>query len=99
MANEVKIKKNDRVFYTQKELSKRWRLSEATIKKLREKGHIPCFFPPGSSRVLYPVDGVIQIEQEKKNQNQKEIKHRKKRPETNVKKPVSPAESCKEWRI
>jgi len=101
MANEVKPKKNknDVVYFTQKELAERWRVTQATIKEIRERRQIPCFSPPGSSRILYPVDGIIQIEQDQTNQNYKEGKSRKRQPETMVKKPVNPAKSNKEWRI
>lgn len=101
MADEVKTKtkKKEVVYYTQKELAQRWRVTPATIKELRDKGQVPCFFPPGSSRVLYPVNEIIQIEEDKSNHNQKENYSRKCKPETMMKKPVNPAKSQQDWRM
>ncbi len=99
---EVKDKQKQKdavVYFTQKELAQRWRVSEATIKSIRDRGEILYFFPPGSSRVLYPVDGIVQIEQAQLNSIHKEKKNRNKLSEIIMKKPVNPAKFDKKWRI
>ncbi len=101
MANEVKPKKNknDVVYFTQKELADRWRVTQATIKNIRDKGSIPYFFPPNSSRVLYPRDEIMNIEQSELNLTRKEDCTLKKHTEFKMKKPVVSANSNKKWEI
>ncbi len=72
MAHTVKEVDDDVVYFTQKELAQRWRVSEATIKKIRDEGGIPYFIPPNSTRVLYPRYEVDQIEQNPINYTRKE---------------------------
>ena len=64
MADEVKQNNNKDVvvYFTQKELAQRWRISESTVKSIRDRGEIPYFFPPNSSRVLYPREEILTIE-------------------------------------
>ncbi len=66
------FKNNTEVFFTQSELAERWRVTEATIKNIRDKGGISHFFLPNSSRVLYPIEEVIRIEIEHLILNKKE---------------------------
>ena len=100
MSNAVKQNnKNDVTYFTQKELAQRWRITEATVKSIRDRGDIPYFFPPNSSRILYPVKQIIKIENDLLACKNKEDQKSRKLPETKVKKPVNPAKSDKEWRI
>ena len=92
-------RKKDVVYFTQNELANRWRVSPATIKNLRESKELPYFSPPGSNRILYPVDEIYQIERDETNSFYKEDKRRKQTPETRVKQPVIPAKSNQDWRI
>ena len=94
-----KEQNNLEVFFTQKELAELWRVTEATIKNIRDSGGISHFFPPNSSRVLYPKEEILMIERERLISNNKESKRRIKSDEKMVKKPVSPTDSNMEWRI
>jgi hypothetical protein len=84
-------------FLTQSELAERWKISESSVKNWRERGHLPYFRLPQSSRILYPVDAIEEVEklhttparEVVRNKRQAEI--RRKRPD------VSATE--KEWRI
>jgi len=100
VADEVKIKNENKdvVYFTQKELAQRWRITEATVKSIRDRGEISYFFPPNSSRVLCPREEILTIEQEQLISTNKESKHNRKATEI-MKKPVSPTQSNKEWRI
>ncbi len=90
---------NTEVYFTQGELAKRWRVTEATIKSIRETGGVSFFIPPNSSRVLYPVEEVIRIEANQLVLNKKE-KQQQKEPVVNKRiKPVNPTNSKQEWRI
>lgn len=99
MANEVKQNNNDVVFFTQKELAQRWRVTEATVKSIRDRGEIPYFFPPNSSRVLYPRKEILTIEQEQLHSTKKEERQQKKTAISKRKQPVNPTKSKQEWRI
>ncbi len=52
----------DKKFLTQSELAKRWRLTESTVKNLRDRGHLPYFRLPESTRILYPADAIAEVE-------------------------------------
>ena len=92
--------RNDEVIYfTQQELAKRWRVSEATIKKIRDNGGIPYFLPPNSSRVLYPRDEIIIVEQSKLNLTKKEGPRLKRHSEIKMKKPAVSSTSERKWEI
>jgi ABC-type microcin C transport system duplicated ATPase subunit YejF len=101
MANAVKQNnKIDVVYFTQKELAQRWRITEATVKSIRDRGDIPYFFPPSSSRVLYPREEILTIEREQLNCNDKEEERQQKESAVNKRiKPVNPTNSKQEWRI
>jgi hypothetical protein len=51
----------EQVFFTQAELSRRWRLSPRTLEGWRLTGMGPAFVRVGS-RVIYPVDSVRRFE-------------------------------------
>ena len=94
-----KEQNNLEVFFTQKELAERWRVTEATIKNIRDSGGISYFFPPKSSRVLYPIEEVIRIEVEQLVLSQKEDNTLKQQYESKMKKPVVSSNSDKKWEI
>ena len=94
MAELFKNKK----YFTQGELAKRWRLTESTVKNLRDRGQLPYFRLPGSSRILYPVETIEELEK----QNTvpvKEVDRKRKKTEIKRKKPDVSATPKKEWRI
>ena len=62
--NEIFDTNEEQKYLTQKELAKRWRVAESTIKNLRDKGYLTYFQFPGSTRVLYPVEQVMAAEEE-----------------------------------
>lgn len=88
----------DKEFLTQSELAERWRITESSIKNLRDRGHIPYFRLPGSSRVLYPAHTVKELER-LYTTPAKEVGKQKERTEITRKKPDISATSRKEWRI
>ena len=94
----LKEKSKD-VYFTQKELAKRWRVTESTIKSIRDNGGISYFYPPNSSRVLYPINEVVRIERELLVSNKKEVGKRKEQSVTRREKPVISENSSREWRI
>jgi hypothetical protein len=98
--NKTKQEDNSRdVYFTQKELAKRWRVTESTIKSIRDNGGISYFFPPNSSRVLYPRNEVVRIERELLVSNKKEVRKRKEQSVNKREKPVISENSSREWRI
>jgi hypothetical protein len=86
------------VYLTQKELADRYSTSESTIKNWRDRGYLPFMRLPGSTRVLYPLDGILEVEQQYTTPA-KEVKHRQQSAEVKRKKPVISATPKKEWRI
>jgi len=60
------------VFFTQKEVAMRWKVTQTTLKNWREKGVLPFFRVPSSSRILYPVKAILNIEEN--NIHGKEVK-------------------------
>lgn len=86
------------VYLTQKELADRWRLSETAVAEMRKKGNIPYFVPPGSSRIFYPIEEILRIEQERTvyENGEKILKYCKIKL---VEKSVNPTSPKKEWRI
>jgi len=91
MAEEEKSK----TFFTQKELANRWQCAQGTIINYRNKGIISFFQLPASTKVLYPIDEVLEIE---KNNT---IKKGGNKPEVEVKrvKPCVSSSKKKEWRM
>jgi hypothetical protein len=85
-------------YLTQKELAKRWRTSQSCVKNWRDKGLVPYFRLPESSRVLYPLKGIEEVE----SQHTKPAKggDRERKPtEINRKQPGISATKKKEWRV
>lgn len=94
MAEPIQEKK----YLTQSELAKRWRISPSSVKNWRERGYIPYLQFPGSTRIFYPLQGIIEAERQFTTPA-KEVGKRKKRTEIRRKKPDISATSNKEWRI
>ena len=94
MAELLKTKK----FLTQGELAERWRLTESTIKNLRDRGQLPYLRLPGSSRVLYPAETIEELER-LHTTLAKEVDKKKHHTEITRNKPDVSATSGKEWRV
>lgn len=86
-------------FLTQKELATRWRMSESSIKNWRERGHLCYFQLPGSTRVLYPVKAVEEIERKCTTPAKVVVDRKKRRAAIKRIKPVISANNDKDWRI
>ena len=95
MAELIKNKK----FLTQSELAERWRMTESTIKNLRDRGHISYFRLPGSSRVLYPADVVKELERLNTVPGKEVLPKQIKRSEMKSGKPVVSSKEDQDWRI
>lgn len=54
--------KEEEKYLTQNELAKRWKCAPSTVKSMRDRGELPFFQPPGSARILYPIDRIVLIE-------------------------------------
>ena len=92
------IEKTEKKYLTQKQLAERYSTSESTIKNWRDRGYLPFFRLPGSNRVLYPLDGIIEAELQFTTPA-KEVKNRQQSAERKRKKPVISTTPKKEWRI
>lgn len=88
----------EQVFLTQGELAKRWRVTDSTIINWRRRGFLPYLQLPGSSKLLYPLQAVLEIE-EKFSKPAKEVKDQKEHTVNKRKKPEISATTQKEWRI
>jgi len=86
---------NEKQYFTQKELANRWQCAQGTIINYRNKGIISFFQLPESTKILYPVDEIIELE---KNNT---IKKGGNKPEVEVKrvKPCVSSSKNKEWRM
>jgi hypothetical protein len=49
-------------YFTQQEAADLFRVTPATVKNWREAGLLEYFQPPGSTRVLYPREAVVEFE-------------------------------------
>ena len=82
-------------YLTQAEVAGRFRVSQSTVKNWRENGLLRYLRVPGSTRVIYPLESVEELERQSL-QQEKEVVRRKQikreRPE------ISPRQQ-KEWRI
>jgi len=86
---------NEKQYFTQKELANRWQCAQGTIINYRNKGIISFFQLPASTKVLYPVEEIFEIE---KNNTSKKGGDK---PEVEVKrvKPCASSSKKKEWRM
>jgi hypothetical protein len=94
----VKRTETQKNYFTQKELADRYSTSVSTIKNWRDRGYLPYMRLPGSTRVLYPLDGILKAELQFTTPA-KEVKQKKESAERKRKKPVISATPKKEWRI
>jgi hypothetical protein len=84
-------------YLTQAELAKRWRMSESCVKNLRARRCVPYLQFPGSSRVLYPLHGIQEVEN-LLTEPAREVMPEEIRAEIKRKKPVVSSED-EDWRI
>ena len=87
--------KNEVKFLTQEEVADRFRVSSGTIINWRKKGLLRYFRVSGSTRVLYPIDTVEELEQQSLHQEKEVFRSKKivrERPG------ISPRQK-KDWRI
>lgn len=99
---ENKIYKNrnlEKKYYTQKELSNRWNVSEGTIINWRNQGYIPFFHLPGTTKTLYPVDKINEYENSNTVLKKEDFRTNKKLDKSKRKTPVVSANTEKDWRI
>jgi DNA-binding transcriptional MerR regulator len=82
-------------FLTQKEVADRFRITQSTVKNWREKGLLRYLRVPGSTRVIYPIDTIEELEQQSLHQEKEVVKPK----EVKRERPgISPRRE-KEWRI
>ncbi len=86
------------VYLTQGELAKRWRVTDSTIINWRKKGLLPFLQLPKSSKLLYPLQGILEIEQKCYNPA-KEVITLKYHTDIKRKKSVISATKERMWRI
>lgn len=86
-------------YFTQKELAGRWHVSAGTLINLRNNGAIPFFKVPGSSKILYPVEQIIECEHQHTTANKEVEGKQQQRTESKRKTPVVSTKPEKEWRI
>ena len=95
MEKEKDLWKNE--LWTQKETADYFRVTQATIINWRKNGLLPYWQAPGSTRVLYHRDGIINF----RDANTVLNKERGDKPKAEIKrvKPCLSATAKKEWRI
>ena len=97
--NSTVRKTDEEQYFTQKELAKRWKVSEGTIKNWRDRSIIKKYLRvAGSTRVFYPVDYIIEFE-EQHTITAKEVANRDRKAELKREKPVVSTKPKKEWRV
>ena len=89
----------ERLWLTQKELAVRWKVSQSSIINYRNKGKLPFFRLPGSSKVLYPMKEIVELEHQNTTTTEEVRRKQKQQIELQRKKPVVSAKPKKEWRI
>lgn len=89
----------EKQYFTQKELAERWQVSAGTIINRRKEGRIPYFQIPGSNKVLYPVNELLDFEQ-KNTTTIREVKSNQRQyTESQREQPVVSTKPQKDWRI
>lgn len=83
---------------TQNEVADILKVSVGTVINYRKRGQLPYVRFYGSSRVLYPAEGVREALDQFSTKSKEDSKN-KKTTETQRKKPVMSAVKAKEWRI
>lgn len=96
----IRSEESKKNYFTQSELSERWGISPGTLIKWRNEGRLPFFRLPGVSKILYPVDQILECEQQH-TITTKEVKNQKLNNLTEFKRktPVVSTKSLKKWRI
>jgi len=96
--NVKEVRENNN-WITQNQLAERWHVSPGTIINWRDAGQLPFFRLPGSSKVLYPMDEIVELEHQNTT-TVKGVSNKQKQPtELKRKKPVMSAKPQEEWRI
>ena len=85
-------------YWNQQELADRFGVSKGTISKWTKDGHLPYLRFPGSTRIFYPIDGVLAVEAKYK-QSTEEVDGRVLRAKPMRKMPVVSPTPEREWRI
>jgi len=80
---------------TQREVADRFRVTQSTVKNWRERGLLRYFQAPGSTRILYPVTAVEELERQSIKQKKEVVKL----PEIKRERPRIPDRPAKEWRV
>ena len=95
MAEKKDLWKNE--LWTQKEVADYFRSVEGTIIKWRKDGLLPYWQPPGSTKILYLRDGIINF----RDNNTVSLNKGGDKPKAEIKrvKPCLSATEKKEWRI
>jgi len=83
------------VYLTQQEVAVRFRVAQSTVKNWRERGLLAYFQAPGSTRVLYPVTAVEELEKQSIQQAKGVVRPT----EIKRKRPRIPAKPNREWRV
>ncbi len=86
-------------WFSQKELAERWKVSQSTITNWRNQNKIPFFSLPGTSKKLYPIGGIIELERQNTNTIKGVHKKYKQPAELKRKKPGVSVNPKKDWRI
>jgi trehalose utilization protein len=94
----LNVKKEATTWLTQTDLANRWQVSAGTIKNWRDAGHLPFFRLPGSSKVLYSINHVEEVEKSFTTATKKVIPCKEKYKAVREK-PVVSTKQIKEWRI
>jgi len=92
---KMEVESRPVVYLTQKEVAARFRVSAGTIMNWRERGLLKYFQAPGSSRVLYPMDAVEELERQSIKQKKEVVRL----PEIKGNRPRLPAQPQKVWRV
>ena len=82
-----------KLYFTQRELAERFRVSQSTIINWRNRGLLRYLKLPGSSRVLYPVDAIQEFEQQQIVYEKEVVKNNRSRGKR------SKISAITEWRI
>jgi DNA-binding transcriptional MerR regulator len=86
---------NTKVYLTQAEVAGKFRVTESTVKNWREKGLLQYFRVPGSTRVLYPINTVEELEHQSLHQEKEVIRPK----EIKRERPGISPKQQKVWRI
>jgi hypothetical protein len=83
-------------YLTQKEVAAKFRVTAGTVKAWREAGHLTYLQAPGSARILYPLQGILEFERRFTRQA---TNIERSKPAAKKEKPEVSTKSQREWRI